>query len=480
MSPSALVQSARRQAFRYLPADPRLRRARASTVMAVATLATSVGVRVVTIPLALKILGVEYNGIWLALVSLLTWLIMADLGAPVALINPLVDALARDDRTLARRLVSSAFAFLVPLGVTVAVICSVVVSFAPVAKLIGAPPETQPEIRRALHAALALIAVAMTLRLSPAILRAQQRSYLANVPEIAGQILWLTALLAMWVIGGRPSLVAFVVAYFGSTVAAQGAMNVWVFFRHAPALRPSPSEVRLPLLRGITKQGLHFLAGTVGDLVLMQTDLLVISHFLGPARVLSYAVPYQMFYLAFGVVFSWAGPLWPAYTDAAARGEVAWIVRQHRRSLWQCVAAMAAASVAILLVGRPVIRLWVGPEAVPPPALLGVMAVYFPVWVWSWVNGNLLQALGGMNQRSRVMLLNAAINLGLSILLVRHYGMVGVSAGSLAAMLMTEAAVVPLLVRRRLRELSSRHDTARENGNGRAVPELGELPPPAT
>jgi O-antigen/teichoic acid export membrane protein len=161
-----------------------------------------------------------------------------------------------------------------------------------------------------------------------------------------------------------------------------------------------------------------------------------------------------LFYLAFGLVFSWAGPLWPAYADAAARGEGEWVVRQHRRSLWQCVGMMAAAALALALVGRPLIRVWAGADAVPPQSLLWVMAAYFPVWTWSWVNGNLFQALGGMKLRSRVMLLNAAVNLCLSILLVRRFGPVGVSLGSLFAMGCTEAVIVPLLLRRRLRELA--------------------------
>jgi O-antigen/teichoic acid export membrane protein len=111
--------------------------------------------------------------------------------------------------------------------------------------------------------------------------------------------------------------------------------------------------------------------------------------------------------------------------------------------------------------------------------LLVVMGLYFPLWVWCWVNGNLFQALGGMKLRSRAMLLNAAVNLTLSVLLVRRFGVVGVSVGSLVAMACTEAIIVPRLLGRRLRELAASHGApaVERPADGGAS---GAVPSPAT
>jgi O-antigen/teichoic acid export membrane protein len=134
---------------------------------------------------------------------------------------------------------------------------------------------------------------------------------------------------------------------------------------------------------------------------------------------------------------------------------------------------MAAGSAAILLAGRPFIRWWTLGEVDPGHVLLAVLGVYFTLWMWSWVNGNLFQALGGIGQRSIVIIVNAVINLSLSIALVRRWGPVGVSVGSLVALACTEAVVVPLLLRRRLRRLreeSSATRSAVEAGDGAPAP----------
>ena len=104
--------------------------------------------------------------------------------------------------------------------------------------------------------------------------------------------------------------------------------------------------------------------------------------------------------------------------------------------------------------GGEIVRLWArNLAAVPPMSLVWVMALYFPTWMWSAVNGNLLNALGKIRWRSRVIIVNGLLNLALSLALVRYLGLSGVALGSLLAMATTEAVVVPLMVRRLLRQM---------------------------
>ena len=153
---------------------------------------------------------------------------------------------------------------------------------------------------------------------------------------------------------------------------------------------------------------------------------------------------------------------WLQPEEVALRG----IRRTHRRSLVQCVGMMVLVSAVILVAGREVVRVWArNPEAVPPVALVCVMALYFPMWMWSAVNGNLLNALGKIRWRSRVIIINGLLNLALSLTLVRRLGLPGVALGSLIAMATTEAVVVPLMVRRLLGRMQQ------------SVPGIGPSPP---
>ena len=146
----------------------------------------------------------------------------------------------------------------------------------------------------------------------------------------------------------------------------------------------------------------------------------------------SYAVPARVFGLVSATLFVILRPLWPAYADAAARGDSLWLRRTLRRST---LATALAASVLVF-------PLWaVGPWAVH---LLGRDAVAvsrstlaaFALWtVLSTTGAAVSMALNGL-RIMRLQLIASAVmagsNLALSWVLAHHVGVVGVVWGSVA------------------------------------------------
>jgi O-antigen/teichoic acid export membrane protein len=184
------------------------------------------------------------------------------------------------------------------------------------------------------------------------------------------------------------------------------------------------------------------------------SDSLVVAQILGQETVAQYSVPYRLFSIVTVVLTFFLMPLWPAYAEAAARGDVFWIRRTLRRSLKLGLAFNLTAGLLLVVSGRWIIRLWVGPEIVPSIPLLVAFGSYLIV---NCVHGPLSILLNGLSVLGFQLVCwisMAVLNLALSIVLTRRFGVSGVVFGTVVANLVCFVIPSAWYVRRHLRRLT--------------------------
>jgi O-antigen/teichoic acid export membrane protein len=407
------------------------------------------GVRIVAVPLSLAYLGTELYGVWLALTSILAWLAVADLGIPNgSLINALSEALARDDVARARRIVSSACVAMVGMAAAVIGLTAVASAIVPLGGLLGAAESDPRDVQSALLLAGGLTGAALPLAIATATLRAQQRAYFGFLAEAGGQLLML-GLLAL-ALSGEPSLTRYAAVVAGTGVAAGALLALWLFAIDSPALSPRPALASRALVLDLARDGRYFLGFFVLDAAILYIDNLVITWGRGPAAVPTYAIPFAMFFTVYIIVAVWAQSLWPAYSEAGARGDWGWIRTAHLRSSRRSVAGMALVATGLALVGPAVVDLWTHGRVLVEPALLWVFAAAFVGWTWVEANKTLLTALGGVRQRLVATAAGVAVKLALSLALVGPLGPIGVAIGTLVGIGLVSGPLFWLFARRRL------------------------------
>ena len=126
--------------------------------------------------------------------------------------------------------------------------------------------------------------------------------------------------------------------------------------------------------------GMFFLV-QVAALILFQTDNLIIAHYLGAAAVTPYSVTWRLF--NYTMIFQvLASPsYWPAYTEAFARGDRAWVRRSFRMNFGLTIGSAFLLTLPLMFFGRWIIRVWAGSAAVPSSDLLLCMGI------WSLIYG---------------------------------------------------------------------------------------------
>lgn len=334
----------------------------------------------ITIPIVLDGLGSSIFGIWGAITSLM-WLVgLADLGLGTALVTPVARAAG-----LGR--VDEAAAWIVS-GLQAAcglAACAVLVAV--LAVLAAAAPDQAASYLLA----VSLLAMNIPLSLGTHIWVAIQKGHVAAAWETVQALVMAAGLVLCASLGA--GLEAYVAAVFASLVLGNLGSLVHLLTTHPELRRDWASVDRTKLVRAF-RAGLPYGLLTASGALAYWPDNILALDMLGPQASAQLAIALRICQTGVGLINIISLPLWPAFTDAAARSDVAWI----RRALWLGMLGLSGCSLAggllLLAVGDTVIAWWLRGGLAIEPALLYATVAWLTVQSFARVPGLLLNAFG--------------------------------------------------------------------------------------
>jgi O-antigen/teichoic acid export membrane protein len=374
-----------------------------------------------TIPLTIGYLGTERFALWMTINSFMAMLAFADLGLGNGLLTAISESHGKDDKRVASKYISSAFFMLLSLAACILLTLTLVYRIAPWSHLLGlktglAASEAAPA------AAIFFLCFALNLPFGivQRIQMGYQSGYTSNLWSGFGTVLGFVGILAcVRAKAGVPWLVFC--AGFGPFIAT--VLNGLQLFRNQPGLLPKWQDFRWPLLKQLLTVGSGFLILQLALAMAVGSDNFVIAHLLGSSAVAEYSVAMRIFTIVPMLVSMLITPLWPAYGESVARGDVSWAVRALKRSVIITAVATGTAAVFLVFSARWIITLWVGNRFHPSGWLLSGLGL------WMVVNGIAVVVsvfLNGINQ-IRVQVLSAVAvatsTLTIELLATPHYGL---------------------------------------------------------
>lgn len=425
-----------------------------TVLTALAGRGVSTAVAFLAVPLTVTYLGDERYGLWVIISTILSWLTLADIGLGNGLINAVAAADGQGRPDLAQRYVAITFWTLIVIAATLGLVLGLVWPWLEWnAWLNVATEQGRAELGLALAIAMGLTLINLPLSTASRVLVAYQEGALANYWTATGSMLGLLGLLIAT--QTRAGLPALVLGFLGGQTLAAAFGALWVFGWHKAWLQPRLASVSLSESWHFMKTGVEFFLLQIAALVLFQTDNLIIARFIGPAEVTGYSITYRLFSTV-ALLHSLAlAPLWPAYAEAAARGDWAWV---RRAFSWTLIGGMAATTLLLIALGllaAPFVRLWTVGEVSTSPELVWLMVAW--AWLWAWGNtfAFLLNGLGRIRFQMIMGLILATVNLMLSIRWAQAYGVIGVIGATVVAYSVVIAWTMPLDTWRILRRSAS-------------------------
>lgn len=353
----------------------RLRRIALSALASTLAKLVSVATALVSVPLTLSYLGPERYGLWMSISSVITMLGFADFGIGNGVLTLIATAKGRDDNSQIRRVISSATAMLLVialLGFAAIACANQFINWTDLFKI--KTEAAQKEVGPSITVFLTILAINVPLGLVGRIQAGLQESFRTSLWLCAGAISTLGGILVATHL--KLSLPLLIVVMAG-TPALFSLLNAIHFFGWTHrSLCPVPSQVSPIIVKAVGKAGILFFILQAVASITFTSDNFLISQALGAEAVTSYAVPEKLFYLIPALVGMVTQPLWPAYGEAIARGDIAWAKRVLKKSLLVTVAAAAFSSGILAIFGQDIIRAWTGNILEIPSSLLFAIAAW--------------------------------------------------------------------------------------------------------
>lgn len=399
----------------------------------------------VSLPLGLQYFGPVQYGIWLVITSLVSYLGLLNCGIPTATTTLVAQA---QDESRQRAVVHRALRLTLALSVGSLLILAGTLLLPEWSRILGqVPPGLEQQASSALLVFTALTLLQMPSLVFPAAFAGLQQVYWERAYAFLRSLALLGALLITIRLQG--SLVTMAV-FSGVATALVGLASGL----HLLLLRPAMGQRRLPsdpvgaASATLVASGIRFLALQIAVLVIWNSDNLIISHILGPAQVTPYAMTFKLFQACFLLMTASVVSLWPMYAQASGQQDWNWIQRTYDSSTAFQILLGGLIWVGGILFAGPLL------EYFAPGAYAGTLVAFALggyVYVSSFFGAN-AGLINGLNPTTAVVamgMLEAGLNLGLSLLLIRPLGIGGVALGTLLASLAINSWLPPLYIRRR-------------------------------
>ncbi|QQS48757.1 MAG: oligosaccharide flippase family protein [Acidobacteriota bacterium] len=404
----------------------RLRRAGLTGLATLFSRGVTVLIGLATLPITSHYLGKERFGLWLTLSSLMAWIVIADLGIAVSLINALSTADGREDRTTAQRAVASAFWMTALIAVLVIGLGLITVRFVNWGFIFNlATSQAADEAGPAVLVLLVLCALRLPSSIIGCTYQAYQEGYIYQVWNGVGGLCGAAGLIiAVRLEAGLPWLVG---AYLGGMLLTDVLSGIYLFGYRKSWLAPSWREFDFGQVKWLLRRGGQFWIAQISAILLLQIDLLIVARLFGASEVSVYGTTLRLFMLLGSIQMAFIAPLWPAYGEASTRDDVRWISMTYRRSIKISLIWSIPATILMTILMPQFFKILVDPGLVPDQQLTVTMMLTEVINSITRCMSILLNGLGAVRIQAIIGPIAGITNLTLSLTLGHWKGPVGVS-----------------------------------------------------
>jgi O-antigen/teichoic acid export membrane protein len=425
-----------------LGSDQRNSKALLSGITTISVRFIAIGTGLISIPITAQYLGKEQFGVWLILSTFMNWISIADLGLTNSLVNMLSTALAKDDKQLAKKSVSSSFFPMFTLGLLILVLCSFLSLYTHMDQYLNLKisPSLQIDTHWSVAVAICFFAIKIPLSIPRCVFNAYQQGYIYQLWSGSTNFLSLLSLFVMqyfhanlpWLLGG----------FFGIIILGDILAGIDIFYFRQTWLKPKLKMCDMRILRSLLKVGGQFWIIQISAICIFQTDIIIVSQMFSLADVSIYGVLLKLFALVEGVSASFLSPLWPAYSNAKANKDYQWIKKTFWNSTFLALLWSMIAGSVLLFLSPFLVNSLLGEQVFFSMQLPFCMFITGVLLSASQSIATLVNGLGEIKTMFIVAPISAITNIFLSIILGQRMGIHGITVATATCIFLFSIMVV--------------------------------------
>ncbi len=384
----------------------------------------SVLINLITVPLTVHYLGAERYGLWMAISSIMALMSFADLGLGNGLLNAISRANGRNNIKDAQTAVSSTFYMLFGIAGVLFIIFIAIYPFINWQDVFNA--QTELAVKEAAPTMFVLV-VTFLLNMPLGIVRrihdGYQEGFKFQLWLILGSFISLAGLLlCIYLETGLPWLV---LAFSSGQLIATFLNGIVLFAKQRKELFPHFRSFNFTVAKYLFHEGLIFFFLSFFTLLANSSDDIILAHTLGPASVAGYEIVKKIFLFSMVTQFV-IQPLWPAFGEALESGDYNWARNTLKKALILSILISAIISLPLVLFGKQIIELWVGPDFIPSWSLLIGFYVFVLFANYGGVMSTFLNSSTLIKKQLIIIGLASLCSVFLKIVLSINFGVSGI------------------------------------------------------
>ena len=385
----------------------------------------NIAIGLVLVPLTIEYLSPVKYGVWITLSSVIGWFGFFDIGLGNGLRNKLTEAIANENLKLAKVYVSTTYAIISIIIISILFIFYFVNPFLNWNVILNVKNlDLKAELGLIVLIVFTFFCLRFILKLITTILTADQRPAKASLFDLIGRVL---SLIGIYILTKtqESSLLYLCTLMSGMPVLVLCISSMWFFRGKYKEYTPSFKFVDFSMAGDLLNLGVKFFIIQIAAVLLYQTNNMVISHLFGPAEVTPYNVAFRYFNILMMGFSILVVPFWSAFTEAWAKRDVFWI-KNAMNKLMRIWVILLVLGVIMLIISPWVYRFWVGTEIEVPFLMSGLVALWILIHTWNGIFGQFLNGVGKVKFQLYFGVISAFFNVPLSVFLGLRIGIEGV------------------------------------------------------
>lgn len=380
----------------------------------------AVGATFLAMPIMIKYLGIEQFGIWATMLTLITWVMLFDLGIGNGLKNKVSESLAQDNPEQAASYISTAYGLIGLISFALFCLFLVLSFWIPWQVVFNSQTISEADLRQTVITLSFFIFFNFWISLVNQIYHGLQKSSVVVLGQFISNTLALLLVFLLYQFT-QSSITLIVWAYGISLVAANLMLSGFVFKAHRELL-PTYKGFDRNKISPLLSLGIKFFIIQLAVLVIFMTDKILITQLLGPEHVTPYDVLFKLFSVFTVIHGLMLAPLWPAYSDAYQRGDLVWI-RSNIKQQIKIALLLFLGAFMMAVAGPLIVKLWIGDQIVVSQTLYYLFALFLVFSVWSNVFAYFVNATNQLSVQLYTSIIAAIINIPLSVFFVTKLGL---------------------------------------------------------
>ena len=411
----------------FTKGNERSLRAKKNIVVSFICKGLSILISFLIVPLTLGYVGKVEYGIWMTISAIIQWFVFFDIGLGNGLRNKLAEALAKDDKDLARVYISSVFALITGIAIILFLGFLIAAYFISWNRVLNTNIVENHELFLIVVMVFFFFCVSFVLGLVSSILQALQRYAINDILGLTAQVLGLIALFVL-VKTTKGSLFFLCLVYGSKTAVVMLIAAVVLFMGSLKNLSPSRKHIDFNRALPLLNLGVKFFINQIFYLIVTQTSVILVVQFFGPEDVTTFNLAVRYMTITSMIYMMVLTPFLSAFTEAFIKKEFVWIRTTIRRinGIW----LLASIATIIMIFGYKVFfKLWVGDAVIIPFSLILALAIFNIASMWNSTYGLFLNGIGKIHLQLYLLGAQAILFFPLSYLFYKAgFGLVSVVA----------------------------------------------------